>query len=83
MASEARGPIEARWRGQTRPAPPVPVWASWPPSLNSCALEGSHDKILTSEKSQAKLSSGRFLYRQNTQNRVSVLQSYNQNKGDR
>jgi hypothetical protein len=48
------------------PAPPVPVWASWLPSLTSCAPEGSHDKILMPEKSKVKLSSGRFLKRQNT-----------------
>jgi hypothetical protein len=50
--------------------PTVLVWASWPTSLTSCAPEGSHDKILTLEKSQVKLSSGRFLKCQNTQNRV-------------
>jgi hypothetical protein len=56
------------------PAPLVPVWDSWPTSFTSCVLEGSHDKIFTPKKSQVKLSSGRFLKRQNTQ--YSVFLSY-------
>jgi hypothetical protein len=27
------------------PAPPVPIWAAWPPSLTSCAPYAYHDKI--------------------------------------
>jgi hypothetical protein len=45
-------------------------WSSWPTSLTSCSLKGSHDKILMPEKSQINLSLGRFLKRQNTQNNV-------------
>jgi hypothetical protein len=52
------------------PVPPMFIWTSWPPSLTSCALEGSRDKILTPKKSQVNLSSGRFLKHKNTQNRV-------------
>jgi hypothetical protein len=63
------------------PMPLGLVWPSWPPSLTYCALEGSRDKILTHKKSQVNLSLGRFLKRQNTQNRVSLMLSYNQNKG--
>jgi hypothetical protein len=32
-------------------APPGIFWASWPPSLNSCALGASRGKILTPKKS--------------------------------
>jgi hypothetical protein len=53
--------------------PPVLVWPLWPPSLTYYAPEHSLDKILTPEKSQVNLSSGRFLKRQNTQNRVFLL----------
>jgi hypothetical protein len=42
----------------------------WPSSLTSCATEGSRDKILTPEKSQVNLSSGRFLKCKKTQNMV-------------
>jgi hypothetical protein len=52
------------------PAPPGLFWPSWPPSLTSCAPEGSRYKILMLEKSQFNLSLGRFLKRKNTQNRV-------------
>jgi hypothetical protein len=48
----------------------VLFWASWPPSLTSCAPDASCDKILMLEKSQANLSSRRSPKRQNTQNRV-------------
>jgi hypothetical protein len=51
-------------------APHVLFWASWPTSLTYCALEGSRDKILTPEKFQVNLSSGRFSEHQNTQNRL-------------
>jgi hypothetical protein len=70
----------ATWLGV---APPVLKWASWPSSLTSCAPGASRGKILTTEKSQVNLSLGRSLKRKNTQNRFSVLQSYDQNKGDR
>jgi hypothetical protein len=52
------------------PAPPVLVWPSWPPSLTSCAPEGSRNKILMLKKSQVSLNSVRFLKHKNTQNRV-------------
>jgi hypothetical protein len=52
--------------------------------LTSFASGASRDKILTPEKSQVKLSSGMSLKHQNTQKKgFPVLQSYNQNKGDR
>jgi hypothetical protein len=51
-------------------APPMLKWTLWPPSLTSCSPKGSCDKILTPEKSQVNLSSGRFLKHQITQNRV-------------
>jgi hypothetical protein len=72
MASEARGPFLSMG-GVTLPgpAPHVLVWPLWPPSLTSCTLEGSHDKILTPEKSQVNLSLERFLKRKSTQNRFS------------
>jgi hypothetical protein len=55
------------------PVPPSIVWASWPPSLTSCALDSSRDKTLTPEESQVNLSLGRFLKCQNTQNSPAKL----------
>jgi hypothetical protein len=69
-----RGPrLKRAWvaRRGLGPAPPVIKWASWPPSLTSCAPGASRGKILTSEKSQVNLSPGKFLKRKNTQNRFS------------
>jgi hypothetical protein len=60
------------WPGQGD-APPVLFWASWPPSLTSCASNAFRDKMLTLEKSQVNLSSGRSLKFQNTQNRFSCF----------
>jgi hypothetical protein len=65
------------------PTPPLLFWASWPPSLTSCALEDSRDKILTPKKFQVNLSLKRFLKcKKYTKHGFPVL-SYNQNKGDR
>jgi hypothetical protein len=69
-ASEVRGSNYPRWRGLARAVPPGIFWRSWPPSLTSCALDGSHDRILMPKKSQVKFSSGRSPKRQNTQKRV-------------
>jgi hypothetical protein len=63
---------------------PMLIWPLGPISLTSFALDGSHDKILTPEKSQVNLSLGRFLkHKKYTKQGFPVLQSYNQNKGDR
>jgi hypothetical protein len=43
------------------PALLVLVWASWPPSLTSCAPDASRDKILMPKKSQVNLIPGRSL----------------------
>jgi hypothetical protein len=56
------------WPGHG-PMPPMLVWPLGPISLTSSSLGGSRDKILTPEKSQVKLSSGRFL-KHKQENRV-------------
>jgi hypothetical protein len=60
------------WVAQPGLGPTLPglVRPPWPPSLTSCAPEGSRDKILTPKKSENNLSSGRFLKHKNTQNKV-------------
>jgi hypothetical protein len=57
----------ATWAG---PVPPILKWASWPPSLTSCAPGSSCGKILTLQKSWVNFSPERFLKRKNTQNKV-------------
>jgi hypothetical protein len=65
------------------PVPLVLFWALWPPSLTSCAPVASHGKVLAPKKSQVNLSSGRFLKRKNTQNRVFLFCRVITKKGDR
>jgi hypothetical protein len=52
------------------PMSPGLFWASWPPSLTSCAPGVSRGNILLPEKFQANLNLRRSLKRKNTQNRV-------------
>jgi hypothetical protein len=49
---------------------PVLVWPLGLASLTYSPRGASHDRILTLQKSQVNLSSGRFLKLKNTQNRV-------------
>jgi hypothetical protein len=66
------------------PVPPVLVWPLGLVSLTSSPPGASRRKILTSEKSQVNFSLGRSLKRKNyAKQGFPVLQSYNQNKGDR
>jgi hypothetical protein len=64
-------------------APPVPFWPPGLVSLTYSPPSASRGKILTHEKSQVNLSPGRSLKRKYTKPGFPVVQSYNQNKGDR
>jgi hypothetical protein len=64
------------------PRPHGLVWASWLPLLTSCALEGSRD--INARKIPGQIKFGKILETSKyTKQGFPILQSYNQNKGDR